>query len=162
MGIGRLKSESKRCPCYAEEVRLILEPVGLIVMNLEFKKIAPVMVRRLDRGKKAKLSLKESQESVILVQARGGEGRTRAVAMMTKITDLEPQGGRGVPTPFPSGPSSGPSSQSIFSYHLLEIIISHKSSRATFLFQLYTHICLTSSVQFKSLGSKNMKDSTNG
>lgn len=86
MGIGRLKSESKRFPCYAEEVRLILEPVGLIVMNLEFKKIAPVMVRRLDRGKKAKLSLKESQESVILVQARGGEGRTRAVAMMTKIT----------------------------------------------------------------------------
>lgn len=26
---------------------LILEPVGLIVMNLEFNKIAPVMVRRL-------------------------------------------------------------------------------------------------------------------
>ncbi|KAI4585115.1 hypothetical protein MJG53_006649 [Ovis ammon polii x Ovis aries] len=42
-GIGRLKSESTRFPCYAEEVRLILEPVGLIVMNLEFNKIAPVM-----------------------------------------------------------------------------------------------------------------------
>lgn len=65
---------------------MILEPVGLIVMNLEFNKIAPVMVRRLDWGKKAKLSLKKSQESVILVQARGGEGRTRAVAMMMKIT----------------------------------------------------------------------------
>lgn len=38
---------------------MILEPVGLIVMNLEFNKIAPVMVRRLDWGKKAKLSLKK-------------------------------------------------------------------------------------------------------
>lgn len=53
---------------------MILEPVGLIVMNLEFGKIAPVMVRRFDWGKKAKLSLKKSQESVVLVQARGGEG----------------------------------------------------------------------------------------
>ena len=88
MGIGRLRSESKRFPCYAEEVRLILEHMGLMVMNLEFGKIAPVMVRRLDWGKQAKLNLKKSQESVTLVQARSGEGRTRLVAKMMKITGL--------------------------------------------------------------------------
>lgn len=128
---------------------MILEPVRLIVMNLEFGKIAPVMVRRLDWGKKAKLSLKKSQESVILVQARGGEGRTRAVAMMMKITGPGAARREGSANTISLWPSSGPSTQSIFSYHLPEIITSHKSSRATVLFQLYTHICLTSSVQFK-------------
>lgn len=67
---------------------MILEHMGLMVMNLEFGKIAPVMVRGLDWGKQAKLSLKKSQESVTLVQARSGEGRTRVMAKMMKITGL--------------------------------------------------------------------------
>lgn len=88
---------------------MILEPVGLIVMNLEFNKIAPVMVRRLDWGKKAKLSLKKSQESVILVQARGKGRLTRAVAMMMKIKGpgAAKEGGE-CQHHFPLWPSLGP------------------------------------------------------
>lgn len=52
---GRLKSGSKGFRCYAGEVRLILEPIGLTVISLGFGKTALVMEGRLDCHKEGQV-----------------------------------------------------------------------------------------------------------
>lgn len=161
---GRLKSGSKGFRCYAGEVRLILEPIGLTVISLGFGKTALVMEGRLDCHKEGQVE--PTEESGVCgtgpcdrwwgtINGSGSDDEDH------RTWSCKEEGECQYHSPLAPAPAPQESTRSLFSYHLPEIITSHQSSGAMVLLQLYTHTCVTSSVQLREK-TENIKDSTTG